>query len=129
MAQVIKNIFSFQGRNRTIDFTLIAFRMCSSSLRCQRNEPKNHSNGSYRKRPNVTTNKIFTAPYISNDLRMELGKYSDKGTRFFRLVFTLLNTFYFLYSVLSSTFKILMANLRSAYICTIRPTIRIVGNM
>ena len=66
-------MFTFQGKDGTIQVTLIMFQMYSSSLRFQQNKPKNHSNGKAQKcqsRPNVTTSKIFIAPYICNNSRM-----------------------------------------------------------
>ena len=38
-----------------------------------------------QRRPNVTNSKIFTAPYISNDSRMELGRPNDESTGIVRL--------------------------------------------
>ena len=38
IAQVIKNIFTFQGQNQMIHFTLFTFQMYSSSIRFQQKE-------------------------------------------------------------------------------------------
>ena len=64
MAQVIKNIFNFQGQNLTIHFTLIALQMYSNSLRLQQNKSKNHSN--YMNKHNN----------VKRDQMQELAKFS-----------------------------------------------------
>ena len=102
MAQVIKKYIFLSGAKSNdplhIDCVPNVFKFTKMSAKRTQESLKRYE----RKRPNVTTNKIFTAPYISNDLRLELGKYRDKGTRFFRLfslcliLFTFFTQFYHL---------------------------------
>ena len=90
MAQVIKNYIFLSGAKSNdplhIDYVPNVFRFTKIPAKQTQESLKWYEWAQKRQwRQNVKTSEIFTAPYISNDSRMELGRHNNKGTQIIRL--------------------------------------------
>ena len=89
-AQVIKKYIFLSGAKLNdpllIDYVPNVFKFTKiPAKRTQESLKRDERAQKRQRRPNVTSSKIFTAPNICNDSRIELGKYNDKGSRIIRL--------------------------------------------
>ena len=90
MAQVIKNyIFLSEAKSNDplhIGYVPNVFKFTKTPAKRTQESLKRYERAQKgQRRQNVKTSEIFTAPCISNDSRMELGRQNDKGTRIVRL--------------------------------------------
>ena len=90
MAQVIKKYIFLSGAESNdplhIDYVPNVFKFTKIPAKRTQESLKWYEQAQKRqRRPNVTTSKIFTAPYNSNDSRMGLARHNDKGTQIVRL--------------------------------------------
>ena len=90
MAQVIKNyIFLSGGKSNDplhVDYVPNVFKFTKIPAKRTQESLKRYEWAQKRQRKQkVKTSKIFTASYISNDSRMELGGQNDKSTWIVRL--------------------------------------------
>ena len=90
VVQVIKNhIFLSAAKSNDplhIDYVPNVFKFTKIQAKRTQESLKRYERAQKgQRRQNVKTSEIFTAPCISNDSRMELGRQNDKGTRIVRL--------------------------------------------
>ena len=107
MAQVIKKIyFPFRGKIERFTSYWLLSKFKFTKIQAQRTQEslKRYERAQKRqRRPNVTTSKIFKAPYISNDSRVKLEWHNNKGTgitRLFSLFYNLQKLHFLLFFVI-----------------------------
>ena len=86
VVQVIKNhIFLSAAKSNDplhIDYVPNVFKFTKIQAKRTQESLKRYERAQKgQRRQNVKTSEIFTAPCISNDSAMELGRQNDKGTR------------------------------------------------